>query len=97
MKTKKSFFLIFLFVILLSSCMTLTHVVGTGGSGGAAAEQKQWYALWGLVPINNVDSKSMAGGAANYTIKSQMSFVDAVISIVAGIVTIRVQTVSVSK
>jgi hypothetical protein len=97
MKTKKSFLLVLVCVLLLSSCMTLTHVVGTGGSGGVPTEKKAWYAIWGLVPINVVDSKAMAGGASNYTVKSQLSFVDAIISIVVGIVTIRVQTVSVSK
>ena len=97
MKTKKSFLGIFLLVLLLSSCMTLTHVVGTGASSSVSLEKKQWYALWGLVPINEVDSKAMAGGASNYTIKSQVKFVDYVISAFTGIVTVNVQTVSVRK
>ena len=97
MKAKKSFLAIILLVFLLSSCMTLTHVVGNGGSSGVATEQKQWYALWGLVPINQVDSKAMAGGATNYTIKSQVKFLDYVISAFTSIVTINLQTVSVMK
>jgi PBP1b-binding outer membrane lipoprotein LpoB len=97
MKAKKSFLAIILLVFLLSSCMTLTHVVGNGGSSGVATEQKQWYALWGLVPINQVDSKAMAGGATNYTIKSQVKFLDYVISAFTSIVTINLQTVSVTK
>jgi hypothetical protein len=52
MKTIKAFLGIFLLVIFLSSCMSLTHVVGTGASSGVSTEKKQWYALWGLVPIN---------------------------------------------
>jgi hypothetical protein len=55
------------------------------------------YALWGLVPINEVDSKAMAGGASNYTIKSKVKFVDYVISAFTSAVTINVQTVSVLK
>lgn len=97
MKTKKSFLAIFLLAFLLSSCMTLTHVVGTGASSSVSTEKKQWYALWGLVPINTVDSKAMAGGASNYTIKSQVSFIDGVITAFASIVTVTVQTVSVQK
>ena len=97
MKTKKSFLGIILLVFLLSSCMSLTHVVGTGASSGVTIEKKQWYALWGLVPINEVDSKAMAGGAPNYTIKSQVKFVDYVISAFTSIVTVNVQTVSVQK
>ena len=55
------------------------------------------YALWGLVPINEVDSKAMAEGASNYTIKSKVKFVDYVISEFTSAVTINVQTVSVLK
>lgn len=97
MKTKKSFLAIFLLVFMLSSCMTLTHVVGNGGTSGVATEQKQWYALWGLVPVNNVDSKAMAGGASNYTVKSQVKFVDYVISAFTSVISFNVQTVSVQK
>ncbi len=46
MKTKKSFLAIFVMALLLSSCMTLTHVVGSGASGSSVTEKKQWYALW---------------------------------------------------
>jgi PBP1b-binding outer membrane lipoprotein LpoB len=97
MKTKKSLLAIFLLAFLLSSCMTLTHVVGNGASSNVSTEKKQWYALWGLVPINTVDSKAMAGGATNYTIKSQETFIDLIISAFTGIVTVNVQTVSVTK
>ena len=97
MKTIKAFLGIFLLLIFLSSCMSLTHVVGNGASSGVATEKKQWYALWGLVPINEVDSKAMAGGAQNYTIKSKVKFVDYVISAFTSIVTVNVQTVSVQK
>ena len=97
MKTIKAFLGIFLLVFFLSSCMSLTHVVGNGASSGVSSEKKQWYALWGLVPINTVDSKAMAGGASNYTINSKVKFVDYIISAFTSIVTVNVQTVSVSK
>ena len=97
MKTIKAFLGIFLLALLLSSCMSLTHVVGTGASSGVTTEKKQWYALWGLVPINEVDSKAMAGGDSNYTIKSKVKFVDYVISAFTSAISINVQTVSVQK
>jgi PBP1b-binding outer membrane lipoprotein LpoB len=97
MKKLKVFLGIFLLVFLLSSCMSLTHVVGTGASSGVSTEKKQWYALWGLVPINQVDSKAMAEGASNYTINSKVKFIDYVISAFTSIVTVNVQTVSVQK
>jgi hypothetical protein len=97
MKTIKSFFGIFLLVVFLSSCMSLTHVVGNGGTSGVATEKKQWYALWGLVPINEVDSKALAGGDSNYTINSKVKFIDYVISAFTSVVSVNVQTVSVQK
>lgn len=53
--------------------------------------------LWGLVPLNTVDSKAMAGGASDYTVKSEVSFVDGTITMFASIVTVRVQSVTVQK
>jgi hypothetical protein len=97
MKTIKTFLVTFLLVFLLSSCMSLTHVVGTGASSGVTSEKKQWYALWGLVPINEVNSKAMAEGASNYTIKSKVKFIDYVISAFTGAVSVNVQTVTVQK
>jgi hypothetical protein len=97
MKTIKVFFGIFLLVFLLSSCMSLTHVVGSGASSGVVTENKQWYALWGLVPVNKVDSKAMADGATNYTITSQQKFVDLLISVFTGVASFNVKTVSVQK
>ena len=97
MKTQKAFLVTFLLVFLLSSCMSLTHVVGTGASSDVISEKKQWYALWGLVPINEVNSIAMAEGASNYTIKSKVKFVDYVISAFTSAVSINVQTVTVQK
>jgi hypothetical protein len=97
MKKIKTFFGIFLLVFFLSSCMSLTHVVGKGGTSGVSTEKKQWYALWGLVPINEVNSKAMAEGASDYTIKSKVKFVDYVISAITSAISINVQTVSVQK
>jgi hypothetical protein len=99
MKKVKSLLLIAVFALTLalSSCYTMVHTVGDGARGGQVTAQKQWYALYGLVPINNVNSKAMAGGAENYTIKTEVSFIDYVISAFTSVVTIVVQTVEVQK
>ena len=97
MKTLKVFLVTYLLVFLLSSCMSLTHVVGTGASSGVTSEKKQWYALWGLVPINEVNSKAMAEGASNYTINSKGKFIDYVISAFTSAVSVNVQTITVQK
>jgi PBP1b-binding outer membrane lipoprotein LpoB len=97
MKKIKSIILVAVMALAMTSCYTLEHTVGTGAQGNSVAKQKQWYALFGAVPINNVDSKQMAGEAENYTIKSQVKFVDYVISAFTNIVTVTVQTVEVKK
>jgi len=86
-----------LVVTLFSSCYTLTHTVGSGGSGGEKVEKRAWYVLWGLVPLNTVESKALAGNASNYTVTTSHTVVDVLINIVTGIVTIGSQTVSVQK
>ena len=81
----------------LMGCWTFQHQVGSGAATGVKVEKKQWFILWGLVPLNEVDSKAMAGGAENYTVQTQQSFVDVVIGVVTGWVTIYPQTVTVTK
>jgi hypothetical protein len=83
--------------LILSSCMTNTHIVGDGGTGGQAIAQRHWYILWGLAEINKVDSAEMAGGAKDYTIETEMSVVDFVISIFTSIVTVECMTTTVTK
>jgi len=89
--------LLFCLVTILPGCFTHNHTVGSGAAGANSTESKQWYILFGLVPLNTVDSKAMAGGAANYTIKTQQSFVDVVIGFFTSIVTVYPQTVTVTK
>jgi len=99
MRKFKSLLLVAVFILslALSSCYTLNHTVGEGAKTGITNTQKQWYALWGLVPINNVDSKALAGGAEHYTIKSEITFIDYVITFFTSIVTVTVKTVEVKR
>jgi len=53
--------------------------------------------LFGLVPLNEVDSKALAGGAEDYTITTKFKFVDHVIGFFTSIVTVRPMTVTVQK
>ncbi len=96
----KKIVLTFLAVAMLVSaggCFTLNHVVGDGAKGGQTATERQWYILWGLVPLNEVKSKDMAGGATSYTVKSERTPLDIIINIFTGIVTVYSQTVEVKK
>lgn len=82
---------------LLGGCFTMNHVVGEGAKTGVTKTERQWYALWGLVPINTVDSNAMAGSAKEYTIKTEYTPLDFVINIFTSLVTIESMTVEVTK
>jgi PBP1b-binding outer membrane lipoprotein LpoB len=97
MKKMKFLAMFFAVTMLFASCATHVHTVGKGAQSSQTVQKKQWYALFGLVPINTVDSKEMASGAKDYTIKTEQSFIDGIISAFAGIITINVRTVEVKK
>lgn len=84
-------------VFSLSSCYTHVHRIGQGAKTEQKISKKQWYILWGLVPLNDVDTHALAGDAEDYEIKTQHSFVDLLIGIFTGIVTIHPKTVTVKK
>lgn len=100
---KKTLRLLICFAVLalpMSGCFTLNHTVGNGGSGTEVASNREWYILWGLIPLNKVDGEKMAlenNLTNNYTVQSQMSFVDCLLNIVTGIVSVYGQTVKVTK
>jgi len=83
--------------VALGGCFAFKHTVGNGGTGQTSVAQKQWFLLWGLVPLTNVDGGKMAGGAADYTIKTEYSIVDFLISIVTQWVTVYPMTCTVTK
>ncbi len=97
MKKLKITIIAVLMAFAFASCMTLNHTVGDGAKTGVEVSAKQWYVLWGLVPLNDVNSQAMAAGASDYTITTQYTFVDAIISSFTSIVTVNVQTVKVAR
>ncbi len=84
-------------VAALTGCYTLEHQVGTGAQGASEVEQRKWYILWGLVPLNEVDSHTMAAGATNYDVKSEITVVDVLLNLFTAWVSIYSQTVTVTK
>ena len=83
-----------LFVI---GCAAHVHKVGKGAQSNDITFERQWYILWGLVPINEVDTNVMAEGATDYEIVTAYTPIDAVISAVLYFATINCRTVSVQK
>ena len=85
--------------LFLIGCSTHIHTVGTGPQTGVSNTARQYYLLYGLIPLNSVDTGAMAGGAANYEIQTQVGPMDVVINVasavaIAGIVSSRSVTVT---
>jgi hypothetical protein len=66
--------------ILMSSCYTLTYTVGNGAQTGVTMKEKNHYLIYGLVPVGTSNPTQMAGGASDYTVTIQHTFVDGLIS-----------------
>jgi len=82
------------------ACYAHTHVIGTGPSTGVSYSERQYFILWGLIPLNDVNSKMMVDGAENYAIETQQSGADVLITFGANIIiptTISSRTVTVTK
>ena len=84
-------------MMFLTGCMKHNHVIGEGAKTGAVEQERQWYVLWGLVPITKVDTKAMAKGAKDYEIKTEQAPLDIIINIVTGFVTVYSRTVEVKR
>ncbi|MFP4377311.1 MAG: Bor/Iss family lipoprotein [Spirochaetales bacterium] len=86
-KALKSTVLVVLIAIMAFSfvgCLTNEHIVGTGAQTGYTESAKQWYLIYGLVPLNTVDTKAMSGGSENYKIVTQMGVLDAIVNVLTG-------------
>lgn len=97
--SSKALALLLIVVLLLTlvGCAAHTHIVGEGAQRGQTVEARQWYILWGLVPINDVDTKMMAGNSANYTIRTEQTALDIIINIFTQWVTVTSRTVTVTR
>lgn len=82
---------------LLAGCAAHTHKIGTGVQGSQKVAARQWYVLWGLVPINQENTDLLAEGAKNYTIKTEQSALDVIINLFIGYVSVVSRTVTITK
>ena len=53
--------------------------------------------MWGLVPINKIDTKVMAKGGKDYEIKTEMNALDVIINIFTSAITVYTRTVEVKR
>jgi len=95
---KKSFLGVALVLMLiLGGCATHIHQVGNGAQGNNVVEARQWYILFGLAPLNTVDTNQMAGDATDYEIKTEITVLDFIFNIFTSYVTVNSRTVTVKK
>ncbi|MDG1885363.1 MAG: Bor family protein [Flavobacteriaceae bacterium] len=83
-KTMKMMSVVFTASMLLTSCFSYTSVVGIGAQGTSQTTNWNHYVIYGLAPIKVSDSKQMANGAENYTIHTEQSFVNGLVSFLTG-------------
>ena len=84
-------------VLLIIGCAAHVHKVGNGAQGNDIMMERQWYVLYGLVPINEVDTNAMAGEATDYEIMTQYTGLDVIINIFTGVISVNSRTVIVRK
>lgn len=83
----------------LAACFTLTHTVGRGPQSPTPviATETEWFALWGLVPLEPVDSAVLAGPTPDYRVTTKFTAMDVVITAFSSLLTFYRQTVIVEK
>jgi hypothetical protein len=75
--TSKSRWLAAASLLLLSgACVSHQHTVGLGATGTGEAQQRQYFVLFGLVQVNEVDTQRMAADLSSYTIDTRFSLID---------------------
>ena len=98
MLSKCTAVLILLAMVLMFGCATHTHKVGHGAVfNRITVVERQWYLLYGLVPINEIDTQAMAEGKRNYEITTQITFIDFIYRALLSPMTITCRTVKVRR
>ena len=75
--------------MLFIGCAGHIHTVSYGPQTGIKLTARQYYLLWGLIPINTVDTNEMVGvdmngkQIENYDIQTQFGALDVIINSVS--------------
>jgi hypothetical protein len=67
--------------ILFTSCYSYNTVVGEGAKGTDTTTKWNHYLIGGLAPINVSNPKDLAGGATDYNVKTEMSFLNGLVNV----------------
>ena len=88
---------VLMLVVTMFGCSANQYSMGNGPQGKGVQMERQWYVLYGLVPINTVDVPMMIGDAQDYKVRTAQEPLDIVINLVTSWVTVSSRTVTVSK
>lgn len=97
MKVAKISLMLLLVAILTVGCAVHQYDMGKGPSKGEVETARQWYILWGLIPLNNVDAQTMIGSSTDYSVRTAQEPLDVIMNIVTTYVTVTSRTVTVEK
>lgn len=89
--------LLVLLLALLTGCQSHAHRVGLGPTGIGAESARQFYFLFGLVRLNEVDVQRMASELTSYSIATEFSLLDLLLAPLLAPLTITSRTVTVEK
>lgn len=67
-------------ILTMSSCYTYTMTVGKGAQTGVEFRKKNHYLIYGLASVGQADPKALAGGATDYEVTIQHTFIDGLIN-----------------
>ena len=82
---------------LCTGCHVHSHRVGGGATGIGEESARQYYILFGLLQLNEVNVQRMAGDLSSYDVRTESGLVDFLISAVLFPVTMTTRTVTVER
>lgn len=80
-KVLKTATILFSVAFLFSSCYSYTTVVGEGPKSTEKVTKWNHYLIAGLAPLEVSNPKDLAGDAKNYSVKTEQSFVNGLVSL----------------
>ena len=85
--------------LLLPGCFSMQTTVGRGPQRAPPTVEyhQRWFALYGLWPMDDFDSKALAGDSHDYRVTTEFTFSDVVMSALTSFVTFYRQTVTIEK
>lgn len=82
---------------LCNGCAFHHHRVGSGAVGVGSTSARQYYILFGLFRLNEVDSQRFTKDAVSYDIYTEVAFTDVLLSLVLLPFTVQTRSVTVER